>query len=449
MLHTRIWQCLFGLLSAVAIGSGHASPITIKKEVPMNFSMSGGEPIQNINDYVVAALPAIPDPAAATFGTVDLYLTGTVQETLRTGVTEIPNPIGGGGWTVSNDKYFSLNQSDGVGGAIPVSSGQVLQNSYNINKQQLNLQLIPWGFSGDGWNIVEFTGTSWWGTSADGDSHDTTINATLLAEYNLDTSQNQDLTQQAIDDIQSRDAVAENFVDPEPGGAFSWLRGVFLFVSDLIPRDDPEDIEFLEQLPGYDCGSGGRPKPCIGSIGFRGDAEEAVRQDLLNNPTPLYGDAGIWLETASPMSASTVIDVVDGEFVMSFDYTFLDAGSSLTVTLGGTEILSLLADEHTVGALETIELTLDWETITSELVFTLDGPSAGLGALIYNLAFPGRDILDTDDWFVDGNGTAEFVYVTSDVQMAALASSVVPVPAAAWLFGSALGLLGWMKRRAA
>ena len=27
--------------------------------------------------------------------------------------------------------------------------------------------------------------------------------------------------------------------------------------------------------------------------------------------------------------------------------------------------------------------------------------------------------------------------------------SVVPVPAAAWLFGSALGLLGWMKRKAA
>ncbi len=28
-------------------------------------------------------------------------------------------------------------------------------------------------------------------------------------------------------------------------------------------------------------------------------------------------------------------------------------------------------------------------------------------------------------------------------------STVVPVPAAVWLFGSALGLLGWMKRRAA
>jgi len=27
--------------------------------------------------------------------------------------------------------------------------------------------------------------------------------------------------------------------------------------------------------------------------------------------------------------------------------------------------------------------------------------------------------------------------------------SVVPVPAAVWLFGSALGMLGWMRRRAA
>jgi hypothetical protein len=30
-----------------------------------------------------------------------------------------------------------------------------------------------------------------------------------------------------------------------------------------------------------------------------------------------------------------------------------------------------------------------------------------------------------------------------------VAAAAIPVPAAAWLFGSALGLLGWMRRRAA
>jgi hypothetical protein len=46
--------------------------------------------------------------------------------------------------------------------------------------------------------------------------------------------------------------------------------------------------------------------------------------------------------------------------------------------------------------------------------------------------------------------TADFL--TNGGAVAALSNarafSVVPVPAAAWLFGSALGLLGWMRRRA-
>jgi len=43
----------------------------------------------------------------------------------------------------------------------------------------------------------------------------------------------------------------------------------------------------------------------------------------------------------------------------------------------------------------------------------------------------------------------DLVYINSDASGTATAfsSSVVPVPAAVWLFGSALGLMGWMRRK--
>jgi len=39
--------------------------------------------------------------------------------------------------------------------------------------------------------------------------------------------------------------------------------------------------------------------------------------------------------------------------------------------------------------------------------------------------------------------------LNSDIETGALNIAVIPVPAAVWLFGSALGLLGWVRRRAA
>ena len=56
-------------------------------------------------------------------------------------------------------------------------------------------------------------------------------------------------------------------------------------------------------------------------------------------------------------------------------------------------------------------------------------------------------VLQTDDWFNDDNGICD-EQNPCDSAGAQLTFSVVPVPAAVWLFGSALGMLGWIRRRA-
>jgi len=55
-------------------------------------------------------------------------------------------------------------------------------------------------------------------------------------------------------------------------------------------------------------------------------------------------------------------------------------------------------------------------------------------------------VLQTDDWFNDDNGICDEAN-PCDSAGAQLTFSVVPIPAAVWLFGSALGLLGFARRR--
>ena len=49
----------------------------------------------------------------------------------------------------------------------------------------------------------------------------------------------------------------------------------------------------------------------------------------------------------------------------------------------------------------------------------------------------------------EGIVNEQLALITSDLASGNIAIEVIPVPAAVWLFGSALGLLGWVRRRAA
>ena len=51
---------------------------------------------------------------------------------------------------------------------------------------------------------------------------------------------------------------------------------------------------------------------------------------------------------------------------------------------------------------------------------------------------------------LDPNGFIDpfiFLGIEFDLFFSPVATDVIPIPAAVWLFGSALGLLGWLKRR--
>ena len=80
--------------------------------------------------------------------------------------------------------------------------------------------------------------------------------------------------------------------------------------------------------------------------------------------------------------------------------------------------------------------TFDWATITFNVIGAA-GTSTTLDLLQGTLA--GGEWKDTQNPFgiitIDNYGESQI--------------NVVPIPAAAWLFGSALGLLGWVRRRAA
>ena len=98
----------------------------------------------------------------------------------------------------------------------------------------------------------------------------------------------------------------------------------------------------------------------------------------------------------------------------------------------------------------------DWLKLT---ITGLGSGGQSLGSLDFLLA-DGTNIIDEWTWFdtsglgevyglsfsLDSSDSGQFGINTS-AYLAADNFSVVPVPAAVWLFGSALAGLGWMRRR--
>jgi len=181
----------------------------------------------------------------------------------------------------------------------------------------------------------------------------------FIGESSLTLRENQQIT------------IDEFIFDPtsEPGTPdFSILRGVFMFTSGLIGRDDPNDPNFEPQ----------------GSIGIRGfivpvDDPDEIEERRTN---AIREGVAIRRRASSPTAPQEVdfftnLDLPEESFDIIFDYIFLDQSGELEITLGGIPIARLLADSESLGDFQRIEITIDDPSLLSldsaELAITYDG----------------------------------------------------------------------------
>jgi len=133
------------------------------------------------------------------------------------------------------------------------------------------------------------------------------------------------------------------------------------------------------------------------------------------NTVPIYNQNG-------DLVASSLADMFDGSGTLSAPIQYDESGNSLT-----TVVFTGSTRNGVVSA------------------WPLGGPG-GVGTPF--AMFGNSNVQFSQTWVANaaGNGTdSHSLYAVSQE----LTAGVVPVPAAVWLFGSALGLLGWMRRKTA
>ena len=157
----------------------------------------------------------------------------------------------------------------------------------------------------------------------------------------------------------------------------------------------------------------------------------------------------VGLVASAPASAASVEWTIDntitwadgstlsGSFFFDADTTDYD-GSNLVLTCAAPCLNPTQEVSTSGGAHEAVATFTDWSfnSFEARLYFTEDLTNAG-GVVELSLANLQSNYPPTD------------LYVNSDTNFGpyTVSASVVPVPAAVWLFGSALGALGWLRRR--
>jgi len=145
-----------------------------------------------------------------------------------------------------------------------------------------------------------------------------------------------------------------------------------------------------------------------------------------------------------------------------FDYDFL-SGETLSVSLIG----ELQADNDTILVDQVLDsfysgdpllqFTTELLGISPTVTFSgqgisigTKGPGGPLGTGLGGWLIDFPAILDGINVARPDDGGPEVLFLESETFLPANWNiKVVPLPTAVWLFGSALGLLGWLKRRAA
>lgn len=190
-------------------------------------------------------------------------------------------------------------------------------------------------------------------------------------------------------------------------------------------------------------------------VSFTAQAAVVIQEVLYDGPgtdpddvfTELSGTPGTALDGWSLAG----INGADGQVYRTIDL------SGLAIPADGIFVIATASANSTLALLRDFIANVDWQN-GPDALHLLNGINlidsiqygdagiynAGEGAFAVDVTGAvslSRDLLGTDS----NNNAIDF---TAGVPSPGTGPSVVPIPAAVWLFGSGLGLLGWMRRRA-
>ena len=190
-------------------------------------------------------------------------------------------------------------------------------------------------------------------------------------------------------------------------------------------------------------------------VSFTAQAAVVIQEVLYDGPgtdpddvfTELSGTPGTALDGWSLAG----INGADGQVYRTIDL------SGLIIPADGIFVIATASANSTLALLRDFIANVDWQN-GPDALHLLNGINlidsiqygdagiynAGEGAFAVDVTGAvslSRDLLGTDS----NNNAIDF---TVGAPSPGMGPSVVPIPAAVWLFGSGLGLLGWMRRRA-
>lgn len=151
-------------------------------------------------------------------------------------------------------------------------------------------------------------------------------------------------------------------------------------------------------------------------------------------------------------SVGTNLGGLGGPMTISWDPTNLAAGATITGTMERNDDGTFWTTTYTLSGLSAAEdggfKATDGSGSVDEIggllrSFSLTSEQNGSG-IAFEFDNDGHRLATDDGWVGRGwllppDSTDDWIFT----------ATLVPVPAAVWLFGSALGLLGWVRRKAA
>jgi hypothetical protein len=166
-------------------------------------------------------------------------------------------------------------------------------------------------------------------------------------------------------------------------------------------------------------------------------------RSVYSNDTDLYPRTDLWGANALPAG-------IVGDF---FSHTFQDnTDDTLTIVLGAalTNPIFFIGDLDVVGSSVTVNGPQGDRVYTNNadsewngnVLTTLFGAGEGRTGAFGTVLFLGTYAADSEFVF-----DINYQFDTFSSDNMAIGVGVIPIPAAAWLFASALGVLGWMRRR--